>query len=260
LVDGNRSVVLGGQNITGSTDDTVYVPNLNINTAPSNDDSLTQVLVRASDGVVKYKSASSFGGGTSFTGGTVAGATSFTGGLTANTFSATTYYGLPTDVYITGGTYFAGTTTFTNTTGGTFNVDGYYTGATLSTNNIFIGDATNTPISRSVSGDILISVSGVTTIQPNVVTYSKMQIVSQESILGSTSVSGGTVEEIPIVDGYITSGGTISNLLDDATNWDINGVYTGATISGTYQGQSHYNPNYWFTAIDDNVWIRLIRG
>ncbi len=32
LVTGERSVVLGGQNITGTTDDTVYVPNLNIGT------------------------------------------------------------------------------------------------------------------------------------------------------------------------------------------------------------------------------------
>ena len=37
-------------------------------------------------------------------------------------------------------------------------------------------------------------------------------------------------------------------------------TYTGATISGTYQGQSHYNDDYWFTAVDDNVWIRLISG
>ena len=32
LVTGDRSVVLGGQNITGTTEDTVYVPNLNIGT------------------------------------------------------------------------------------------------------------------------------------------------------------------------------------------------------------------------------------
>jgi hypothetical protein len=32
LVTGDRSVVLGGQNITGTTNDTVYVPNLNIST------------------------------------------------------------------------------------------------------------------------------------------------------------------------------------------------------------------------------------
>jgi len=32
IVTGNRSAILGGQNITGTTDDTVYVPNLNIGT------------------------------------------------------------------------------------------------------------------------------------------------------------------------------------------------------------------------------------
>ena len=35
IVTGNRSVVLGGQNITGATDDTVYVPKLNINSVGS---------------------------------------------------------------------------------------------------------------------------------------------------------------------------------------------------------------------------------
>ncbi len=39
-----------------------------------------------------------------------------------------------TDIYITGGTYTAGTTTFTNNTGGTFNVTGYYSGLTPNTN------------------------------------------------------------------------------------------------------------------------------
>ena len=37
-------------------------------------------------------------------------------------------------------------------------------------------------------------------------------------------------------------------------------VIPGTTITGTFQGQSHYDDNYWFTAVDDNVWIRLIRG
>ena len=35
LVSGDRSVVIGGQNITGTTSDTVYVPSLNIGTAAS---------------------------------------------------------------------------------------------------------------------------------------------------------------------------------------------------------------------------------
>jgi hypothetical protein len=62
--------------------------------------------------------------GATFTGGTVTGATNFTNGLTANTFSATTYQGLPTDVRVTGGTYNGGNILFTNNTGGTFNVTG----------------------------------------------------------------------------------------------------------------------------------------
>jgi hypothetical protein len=61
---------------------------------------------------------------TIFTGGTVANPTYFINGLTATTISATTYLNLPTDVRVTGGTYFDGVTTFTNNTGGTFTIDG----------------------------------------------------------------------------------------------------------------------------------------
>jgi len=79
-----------------------------------------------------------------FTGGTVSGSTNFTNGLTANTLnvtgntllsgltaatiSATTYFNLPTDIRVTGGTYTNGTATFTNNTGGTFNVTGFAIG------------------------------------------------------------------------------------------------------------------------------------
>ena len=55
----NRSVILGGESITATVADTVYVPNLNINTIPSNDNALTQVLVRATDGTVKYRDSAS---------------------------------------------------------------------------------------------------------------------------------------------------------------------------------------------------------
>jgi hypothetical protein len=61
---------------------------------------------------------------TPFTGGTVSGDTEFTNGLTANTISATTYFNLPTDVFVTGGTYSAGTITFVNNIGNTFIVSG----------------------------------------------------------------------------------------------------------------------------------------
>ena len=67
-------------------------------------------------------------------GGTITGATNFTSGLTANTISATTYYNLPIDIRVTGGTYSNGTSIFTNNTGGTFSVTGFttpFTGGTV---------------------------------------------------------------------------------------------------------------------------------
>jgi len=205
-------------------------------------------------------------------------------GVTATTISATTYYNLPTDIRTTGVTISNGSVafnrndsmsaytvsfsgvninvisddvnkklTFSASTGGGSSLP------TLNQSQIFIGDTSNVAQARNVSGDISLNYSGLTTIQPNVVTYSKMQTVSTNAFLGSTNVSGGTVEEIPMIDAYITSG-TAYTLLTTSTNWDIDGVYTGTSITGTYQGQSCYNGNYWFTAVDDNLWIRLIRG
>ena len=77
-----------------------------------------------------FSSSGSTSNATNFTGGTVSGSTNFLNGLTATTISATTYYNLPQDVYVTGGTYTAGTATFTNNTGGTFSISGFSTGAT----------------------------------------------------------------------------------------------------------------------------------
>jgi hypothetical protein len=64
--NGDRSVVLGGQNITGANDDTVYVPNLNINTQPSTNNGLSNILVWDSDGSVRLRDSSSLGGSISY--------------------------------------------------------------------------------------------------------------------------------------------------------------------------------------------------
>jgi len=61
-------------------------------------------------------------------GGTLTGGTIFQSGLTANTISATTYYNLPTDVFVTGGTYTSGNVIFRNNAGGTFTVTGFAVG------------------------------------------------------------------------------------------------------------------------------------
>ena len=90
--------------------------------------------------------------------------------------------------------------------------------------------------------------------------------ISSTSLSGTTDrivqvSSGGTFSAtLPIITAYLTSGGTVANLLETTSNWDINGVYTGTTITGTYQGQKHYNGNYFFEAVADNLFIRLIRG
>ena len=67
----------------------------------------------------------------SWNGGTVTNSTIFTNGLSSNSISATTYLGLPKDVFVTGGTYSAGTVTFINNTGGTFSVSGFANGGSI---------------------------------------------------------------------------------------------------------------------------------
>ena len=128
----------------------------------------------------------------------------------------------------------------------------------LNDGEIFVGDVTNNAQSVTMSGDVNIDNSGVSTIQPDSVTYDKMQDTTQAALLGNQS-GAGTVGEIPIVEQYLNTGSTTA-LLEDISNWDVNGNYTGTTITGTFQGQSYYNNNYYFVAVDDNVWIRLIRG
>ncbi len=82
---------------------------------------------------------------------TITGNTTVGGQMSAGSISATTYYNLPTDVYVTGGTYSSGTATFTNSTGGTFDVTGFssggssFTGGTVSgTTNFTNGLSANT--------------------------------------------------------------------------------------------------------------------
>jgi hypothetical protein len=76
-------------------------------------------------------------------GGTVTGPTIFTSGLTSYTISATTYFNLPKDIFVTGGTYNNGSATFTNNTGGTFTVTGFSTSTGTSFTGGTVSGATN---------------------------------------------------------------------------------------------------------------------
>lgn len=55
------------------------------------------------------------------------------------------------------------------------------------------------------------------------------------------------------------SDATIQGYLEDIGNWDASGAYTGTTITGTYAGQYHYDDDYYFLAVANDVWIRLPR-
>jgi hypothetical protein len=122
---------------------------------------------------------------------------------------------------------------------------------------MFIGNTYSYAIGRALSADIKNDYTGVVTIQPGVVSYSKMQTMTQKAVLGTTNVSGGVVTELPLYNSYISIG-SVSTALENVSNWT--GVsYTGPTITGTFQGQNHYNGTYFYTAVDDNLWIRFSR-
>lgn len=72
--------------------------------------------------------------------------------------------------------------------------------------------------------------------------------------------TGGTLSATKEILAAYISDSTTQNLLEDVSNWDATANYTGTTITNTFQGQKHYNSNYLFEAVDDNTFIRLIRG
>ena len=198
-----------------------------------------------------------------------------TAGITASTISATTYQNLPRDVFVTGGTFSGGSIVFTNNTGGTFNVSGissfdtFVTGFTYSNNTFTISRNSGSTLTASINSVTGWTVNGNTSITGNLIVTGTSALngtISSSGLAGSTDRmvqvnSGGTISaSADIIPAYITSGGTIANLLDDTNNWDINGNYTGSIITGTFQGQKHYNNNYFFEAVADNLFIRFIRG
>jgi hypothetical protein len=198
-----------------------------------------------------------------------------TAGISASTISATTYQNLPTDIRVTGGTFSGGSIVFTNNTGGTFNVSGissfdtFVTGFTYSNNTFTISRNSGSTLTASINSVTGWTVNGNTSITGNLIVTGTSALngtISSSGLAGSTDRmvqvnSGGTISaSADIIPAYITSGGTIANLLDDTNNWDINGNYTGSIITGTFQGQKHYNNNYFFEAVADNLFIRFIRG
>jgi hypothetical protein len=158
-----------------------------------------------------------------FTGGTVTGATIFTDNLSANTISATTYFGLPTDIHVTGSSYSNNTFTFTNNTGGTFDtLFNTVTGLTINGNLEVTG---NTSV-RNINGtSATISGSGV-----NILT-----VIGSGGTTPIFSVQGSSGELFSISDNLLGSLFSVN----DISGLPIFEVFSDNTIlMGSYQAPS----------------------
>jgi hypothetical protein len=186
-------------------------------------------------------------------------------GLTINgVLSATTYQGLPLDIYVTGGTYFDGDLTLTNNSGGTFNIGGFYTGQTNYVNSLTTGvglSANTTTGNISIINtypDQVVTISGGTGIltggaYPNFTIENTLP--DQTVILNNgtnISVTGtypnftidvtGLTDNNTYTTGFTyqdntftisdTSGNTLSTTIDVMTGLTINGGLSATTISG----------------------------
>jgi len=152
------------------------------------------------------------------------------GSLTANTISATTYFNLPIDIRITGGTYSAGTATFTNNTGGTFNVTGFLTGFTdiYVTGGTFDKNTETLTLTRNDGNDI--NVTGFTDIFVTGGTYSAGTATFTNNTGGTFSLSGfytGTTDIF--VTGGTYSAGTATFTNNSGGTFDVTGFTTGGT-------------------------------
>ena len=178
----------------------------------------TITFTNNSGGTFNVTGISSGGGGT-FTGGTVTGPTTFTNGLTANTISATTYFNLPTDIRVTGGTYTNGVVTFRNNTGGTFNVTGLttpFTGGTVTGATNFTGGLSANTISATTYFNL------PTDIRVTGGTYSNGSVTFTNNTGGTFNVTGLTTP---------FTGGTVSG----ATN------FTGGLSANTISATTYFN-------------------
>ena len=143
---------------------------------------------------------------TQFTGGTVTGATFFNNGLSANTFSASTYLGLPIDVFVTGATKSNDVATFVNNTGGTFTLTGLtdtiFTGGTVVGPTYFTNGLTANTFSATtyLNLPLDIRVTGGT--------YSAGTAVFKNNTGGTFSVTGFSVSNATQFTGGTVSGAT----------------------------------------------------
>jgi hypothetical protein len=202
----------------------------------------TDALGNASWGPI---SGSSSGDYLPLSGGTVSGATKFTDVLSANTFSASTYLGLPIDIYVTGGTYSDGTATFTNNTGGTFNLTGltdtFLTGGTYDVNSETIILNNNNGSNISITGitlpSLLVTDGSVTVTPVTGITFSGATVVDDGG--GDITVVTGTIRRNDTVGNINYCGFALTGSLESNPVWTIT-VITVA-LDGSVTSVVYYN-------------------
>jgi len=243
----------GSTSATTASAQTVY-----ITATPTNNDALTQVLVRNTDGSVNYRNASTIGGSGTFTGGTVTGPTIFTNGLTANTISGGTYFGLPTDIYTTGGTYSNGTAIFTNNTGGTFNVTGLYTGGTLTSTGATI-NITSTPTGFNIDlgigaalreKNVLVTTGNTQTLLGVISGFTSGTYIVESYITASKSLTEYGVWKRIL--GVVTTGGTPTIVYESNVLDKVSSGFTGGAI--VYSGISDNTIDILVTGVNANTY------
>ncbi len=229
LVTGDRSVVLGGQNITGTTNDTVYVPFLNIGNVgvatPLNN------LGIDSNGFI----------------------------VTADTSS--------TNVFVDSGNVDVVTQQliFTNTTGGTFNVTN--AAALFSDNDINVTGGTYNPnngcVSFNTNSGTTFDVCGFVTGLTDTFITGATLVGTTLNLKRNNGLSNVTVDLSPLsgtsVNNFVTGGtfssgsGILSLFNNDGNTFNVSGFTSGGGSGGTFTGNTSA------TCINE-LWVSNISG
>lgn len=264
----------GTFNVTGffKTSDDIYTTGFTFNT------STYDLTIKRNNGLPDLtQSLSILASDLTITGGTYnqnSGVATFTNN-TGGTFTVSGFLTGYTDTIITAFTYNNNTFTIKDSRNSTFNSNfNTVTGLTVNGNLSITGTTSTGTISATTYQNLPNNVVGLyLPLSGGSVTGGTLFLsgftantISVTSFTGTTdrivqSDSGGTLSAgIQVISAYLNSGSTQATLLSNTNNWDINGNYTGTTITGTFMGQKYYDGDYFYEAIADNLFIRLIRG
>lgn len=213
----SNTVVIGGAGLTGSSDNTVYVPTLNINSVVV-DGSITDVLVLDTDGTVKQRTVASLSQDSFVTGGTASyPGPSNTGSLTLgrNNGLIDVVISNLEDTFVTGGTLSGSDVILGRNDGGSVTID--LSGLDINDTFSISGSVTTIPTDNSDSG--VITIGGNAGFTPYTITG-----------VDNTYTTGTTVDNgTGIITFYKNDGNTYNA---DLSGFDFNDTFvTGGTVS-----------------------------